>query len=310
MASAASLRSNAGKELNSGRRNAKAFNKIKIVPYLFIAPAVVYLTIVTVIPVLMALPISFTDWTALNTKMNFVGLENYKRLLSDSEFHSSLIIMAEFFISIPLILGAGLIQALLLNNKLKGMTVFRVIFYSPVITSTIAVAVLFDWFFQPSFGLFNAMLNTIGLEGIGWVYDAKTAVMSIIIFRVWKNAGVAMLIYLAGLQDVPTELIEAADMDGASWWQKFRYITFPMLKPANVYLIITGIINVFMIFQETYMFLMHTPLRSTTTVVNYVYERGFTYSEMGYASSISFVLFLIILVVTLFQYRVMKADAN
>ena len=310
MASAASLRNNAGKELNSGRRNAKAFNKIKIVPYLFIAPAVVYLTIVTVIPVLMALPISFTDWTALNTKMNFVGLENYKRLLSDSEFHSSLIIMAEFFISIPLILGAGLIQALLLNNKLKGMTVFRVIFYSPVITSTIAVAVLFDWFFQPSFGLFNAMLNTIGLEGIGWVYDAKTAVMSIIIFRVWKNAGVAMLIYLAGLLDVPTELIEAADMDGASWWQKFRYITFPMLKPANVYLIITGIINVFMIFQETYMFLMHTPLRSTTTVVNYVYERGFTYSEKGYASSISFVLFLIILVVTLFQYRVMKADAN
>lgn len=310
MASAASLRSSAGKELNTGRRNAKAFNKIKIVPYLFIAPAVLYLSVVTVIPVLMALPISFTDWTALSTEMNFVGLENYKRLLSDSQFHSSLIIMAEFFISIPLILGVGLIEAILLNNKLKGMTVFRVIFYSPVITSTIAVAVLFDWFFQPSFGLFNAMLNTIGVEGIGWIYDAKTAVMSIIIFRVWKNAGVAMLIYLAGLQDVPTELIEAADMDGASWWQKFRYITFPMLKPANVYLIITGIINVFMIFQETYMFLEHTPLRSTTTVVNYVYERGFTYSEMGYASSISFVLFLIILVVTLFQYRVMKADAN
>ena len=291
-------------------RNTKAFKKFKIVPYLFIGPAVLYLFIVTVIPVLMALPISFTDWTALSTKMNFVGLENYKRLLTDSQFHSSLIVMAQFFISIPLILAVGLFEAIMLNNKLKGMTIFRVIFYSPVITSTVAVAVLFDWFFQPSFGLFNAILNFIGLEGIGWVYDAKTAVMSIIIFRVWKNTGAAMLIYLAGLQDVPMELLEAANMDGASWWQKFRYITFPMLKPANVYLTITGIINVFMIFQETYMFLVHTPLASTTTVVNYVYERGFTYSEMGYASSISFVLFIFILIITLFQYKVMKADAG
>ena len=310
MASTVSLSSQVGKEPHLRRRNAKFFNKFKIVPYFFIGPAVIYLAIVTVIPALMALPISFTDWTALSTKMNFVGLGNYKRLLTDTQFHESLIIMAKFFISVPLILAVGLVEAIFLNNKIKGMTIFRVIYYSPVITSTIAVAVLFDWFFQPSFGLFNAILNSIGIEGIGWVYDAKTAVMSIVIFRVWKNAGAAMLIYLAGLQDVPIELIEAADIDGASWWQKFRYITFPMLKPANVYLTITGIINVFMIFQETYMFLEHTPLRSTTTVVNYVYEKGFTYSEMGYASSISFVLFVIILIVTLFQYRVMKADAN
>lgn len=286
----------------------KKINNIKLAPYIFIAPAAIYIIIVTIIPALMALPISFTDWSALTPKMHFIGFENYKNLLQDKEFYTSLITMAKFFIYVPLVMICGLALALLLNAKIKGMTIFRVIFYTPVITSTIAAAVLFDWFYQPSFGLFNSILNFFGINGIGWVSDAKTAVMSVIIFKIWKGTGVAMLIYLAGLQDVPEELKEAAEIDGASSWRKFRNITLPLLRPAHIYLAITQIIGVFMIFQETYM--LQGPLKSTDTVVNYIYNKGFMSSEMGYASAMSFVLFIIVLIITLIQYKVLKIDAD
>jgi len=281
---------------------------MRIIPYLFIGPAVLYLTIVTLIPAIMALPVSFTNWSALTTEMSFVGFENYTKLITDEYFWNSIIVTLQFFISVPLILFTGLVQAMLLDHKFKGMNVFRVIYYSPVITSTIASAVIFDWFFLPSSGLFNSILEGIGLKGIGWIYDPKTAVMSIILFRVWHLSGAAMLIYLAGLQDVPGELVEAAEIDGASWLQRFRYITFPFLRPANIYLLITQCISAFMVFQETYLFIQNIPLRSATTVVNYIYEKGFKFYEMGYASSMSFILFAIILAVTLLQYKALKYD--
>lgn len=286
------------------------FNKMKVIPYLFISPAILYLFIVTIAPALIAFPISLTDWTALSTKMNFVGAENYRKLLSDGLFHHSLVVTAEFFAVVPLMMAAGLFTALLLNRKLRGMTVFRVVFYSPVITSTIAAAVIFDWFFQPTFGLFNSIFSFFSIPGIGWVSDAGTAAMSVIIFKVWKDFGTAMLIYLAGLQDIPETLIEASNMDGATPVQKFRFITFPMLKPAHLYLVITGVIHVFMIFQETYMYKETAPLRSVESVVNYIYDKGFTGSEMGYASAMSFVLFTVILTVTLLQYKFLDADMN
>lgn len=281
---------------------------MKIAPYLFITPAILYLLIVTIIPAIMALPISFTDWSALSTKMSFVGFENYKRLLHDEEFKRSLLIMSKFFLFVPLNMFFGLMLALLLNSKIRGMVVFRVIFYSPVITSTVAAAILFDWFYQPSFGLFNSILAVFGIKGIGWINDAKTAISSVMIFKVWKGAGAAMLIYLAGLQDVAEEIKEAASIDGATPWQKFKYITLPLLRPAHIYLLITGIIGVFMIFQETYM--LQGPLKSTNTVVNYIYDKGFMSSEMGYASAMSFVLFIAVLIITIIQYKVLKLDLS
>lgn len=283
-------------------------NPMKIAPYLFIGPAILYLLIVTIIPAIMALPISFTDWSALSTKMSFVGFENYKRLLHDAEFKRSLLIMSKFFLFVPLNMFFGLMLALLLNSKIRGMVVFRVIFYSPVITSTVAAAILFDWFYQPSFGLFNSILAVFGIKGIGWINDAKTAISSVMIFKVWKGAGAAMLIYLAGLQDVAEEIKEAASIDGATPWQKFKYITLPLLRPAHIYLLITGIIGVFMIFQETYM--LQGPLKSTNTVVNYIYDKGFMSSEMGYASAMSFVLFIAVLIITIIQYKVLKLDLS
>ncbi|MGX7164136.1 carbohydrate ABC transporter permease [Enterococcus massiliensis] len=283
-------------------------SKKSIIPYVFVAPAVIYIFIVTIIPVLMALPISFTDWSALSPEKNFVGFDNYIRLLSDKNYWISCLIMAKFFIYVPIVMAVGLGMAILLNNKIKGIKIFRVFLYSPVITSTVAVAILFDWFYQPTFGLFNSILENLGLDGIGWISDPNTAVMAVIIFKVWKDFGMSMLIYLASLQDIPSEVYEAAKIDGASEWQYFKSVVFPLLKPAHVYLLITNVINVFMIFQETYM--LKGPLNSTRTVVNYIFEAGFERSEMGYASSMSFVLFLIIMIITIIQFKITKSEIS
>ncbi len=283
----------------------KKLSAITVAPYLFIAPAIIYIFCVTIVPILMALPISFTDWSAYTPERNFVAFENYKRLFADAEFGKSLLVTSKFLLFVPLVMLAGLGAASLLNTSVKGIKFFRVVFYAPVITSTVAAAVLFEWFYQPAFGLFNSILRNIGLEGIGWVTDASTAVLSVMIFKIWKGFGVSMLIYLAGLQDVPGEVKEAASIDGATGWQAFKYITFPLLRPAHIYLLITNVITVFMIFQETYMF--KGPLASTDTVVNYIYEKGFS-GEMGYACAMSFVLFLIVLVFTLVQKKVTKMD--
>lgn len=290
----------------SGSLSRKGFRGIKVAPYLFVAPAVIYIFIVTIIPVIMALPISFTNWSALSPKRDFVGFDNYVRLFNDKAFWTSCLVMAKFFIFVPLVMLAGLGAALLLNAKLKGIKFFRVVFYSPVITSTIAAAILFEYFYQPTYGLFNSILRTLGFAGLGWVENASTSVMSVIIFKVWKGFGAAMLIYLAGLQDIGGEITEAAAIDGANGWQKFRYITLPMLRPAHTYLLMTNVIGVFMIFQETYM--LKGPLNSTRTVVNYIYERGFQSFQMGYAAAMSFVLFLIVMILTVFQYKVTKTD--
>ncbi len=284
----------------------KRITALKAAPYLFIGPAIIYIFCVTLLPVIMALPISFTDWSALSPNKNFVAFDNYVRLFHDKDFWTSCLTMLEFFIYVPLVMLLGLAVAVLLNQKLKGIKIFRVIFYSPVITSTIAAAILFDWFYQPTYGLFNAILKFFGFSGIGWVTDSSTAVLSVILFKLWKDFGATMLIYLAGLQDISPELKEAAAIDGASSWKSFCRITFPLLKPAHTYLLMTKVIGVFMIFQETYM--LEGPLHSTRTVVNYIYEKGFQSFQMGYASAMSFVLFVIVMIMTIIQYKVTKMD--
>lgn len=287
-------------------KRAKSINKMKWTPYLFIAPAVIYLFIVTIIPALMALPISFTNWSALSPTREFVGFDNYIRLFKDPVFYTRMFTMMKFFIFVPLQMGIGLLAAVLLNVKVKGIKLFRVLFYAPVITSTVAVALLFEWFYQPTFGLFNNILTTLGFSGIGWINDPKTAVISVIIFMVWKGFGASMIIYLAGLQDIQQDVKEASDIDGANAWQKFRYITLPLLRPAHLYLLVINVIHVFMIFQETYM--LPGPMKSTNTIVNYIFEKGFESAEMGYACAMSFILFIIVFIVTMIQYKVTKMD--
>ena len=282
------------------------FSWTKAAPYIFVAPAVIYIICLTMIPAIMALPISFTNWSALSPNKKFVGLDNYVKLFGDKDFWRSCLVMAKFFIYIPIVMATGLGAALLVNSKSRGTQIFRVVFYAPVITSTVAVAILFDWFYQPTFGLFNAILKWFGLPAIGWLTDLDTAVGSVILFKVWKDFGTAMLIYLAGLQDIGGEIVEAAMVDGAGVRQRFIHITFPLLKPSHTYLLLTNIIGVFMIFQETYV--LEGTLNSTRTVVNYIYEQGFQSFRMGYASAMSFLLFVFIIIITVIQQKASKLE--
>lgn len=282
------------------------FSWTKAAPYIFVAPAVIYIICLTMIPAIMALPISFTNWSALSPNKKFVGLDNYVKLFGDKDFWRSCLVMAKFFIYIPIVMATGLGAALLVNSKSRGTQIFRVVFYAPVITSTVAVAILFDWFYQPTFGLFNAILKWFGLPAIGWLTDPDTAVGSVILFKVWKDFGTAMLIYLAGLQDIGGEIVEAAMVDGAGVRQRFIHITFPLLKPSHTYLLLTNIIGVFMIFQETYV--LEGTLNSTRTVVNYIYEQGFQSFRMGYASAMSFLLFVFIIIITVIQQKASKLE--
>lgn len=282
------------------------FSWTKAAPYIFVAPAVIYIICLTMIPAIMALPISFTNWSALSPNKKFVGLDNYVKLFGDKDFWRSCLVMAKFFIYIPIVMATGLGAALLVNSKSRGTQIFRVVFYAPVITSTVAVAILFDWFYQPTFGLFNAILKWFGLPAIGWLTDPDTAVGSVILFKVWKDFGTAMLIYLAGLQDIGGEIVEAAMVDGAGVRQRFIHITFPLLKPSHTYLLLTNIIGVFMIFQETYV--LEGTLNSTRTVVNYIYEQGFQSFRMGYASAMSFLLFIFIIIITVIQQKASKLE--
>ena len=282
------------------------FSWTKAAPYIFVAPAVIYIICLTMIPAIMALPISFTNWSALSPNKKFVGLDNYVKLFGDKDFWRSCLVMAKFFIYIPIVMATGLGAALLVNSKSRGTQIFRVVFYAPVITSTVAVAILFDWFYQPTFGLFNAILKWFGLPAIGWLTDPDTAVGSVILFKVWKDFGTAMLIYLAGLQDIGGEIVEAAMVDGAGVRQRFIHITFPLLKPSHTYLLLTNIIGVFMIFQETYV--LEGTLNSTQTVVNYIYEQGFQSFRMGYASAMSFLLFVFIIIITIIQQKASKLE--
>lgn len=282
------------------------FSWTKAAPYIFVAPAVIYIICLTMIPAIMALPISFTNWSALSPNKKFVGLDNYVKLFGDKDFWRSCLVMAKFFIYIPIVMATGLGAALLVNSKSRGTQIFRVVFYAPVITSTVAVAILFDWFYQPTFGLFNAILKWFGLPAIGWLTDPDTAVGSVILFKVWKDFGTAMLIYLAGLQDIGGEIVEAAMVDGAGVRHRFIHITFPLLKPSHTYLLLTNIIGVFMIFQETYV--LEGTLNSTRTVVNYIYEQGFQSFRMGYASAMSFLLFVFIIIITVIQQKASKLE--
>ncbi len=282
------------------------FSWTKAAPYIFVAPAVIYIICLTMIPAIMALPISFTNWSALSPNKKFVGLDNYVKLFGDKDFWRSCLVMAKFFIYIPIVMATGLGAALLVNSKSRGTQIFRVVFYAPVITSTVAVAILFDWFYQPTFGLFNAILKWFGLPAIGWLTDPDTAVGSVILFKVWKDFGTAMLIYLAGLQDIGGEIVEAAMVDGAGVRQRFIHITFPLLKPSHTYLLLTNIIGVFMIFQETYV--LEGTLNSTRTVVNYIYEQGFQSFRIGYASAMSFLLFVFIIIITVIQQKASKLE--
>ncbi len=278
----------------------------------FLAPNIIGFLSFTLLPVLASFILAFSEWDIL-TPPKFVGIGNFITLLQDKLFWKYFFNTVFFMLGIPFGMAVSLSLALLMNNKIKGVVVFRTVYFLPVVSSMVAVALLWRWIYNPDFGLLNSFLRWVGLNNPPqWLSSKIWAKPAIMIMWIWKGAGYNMLLYLAALQGIPHELYEAASIDGASAWQRFWHITFPMLGPANFFIVIMGIIGGFQAFGEIYVMTGGGPAGSTTTIVYYIYNNAFQWFKMGYASSIAWFLFLIIFVATLLQWKYagQKVDYN
>ncbi|HET8985161.1 MAG TPA: sugar ABC transporter permease [Trueperaceae bacterium] len=263
---------------------------------LFILPAVLYIVLTQLLPVLYALYVSFTDYSPLNRGApQWVGLKNYRTMILSPEFHNALWVTLRFsfaVIAINVVVALGL--ALLLEAASRALRWIQVILFLPIVTSVAAISVVWLLLYDRDFGLLNQVLNAVGISDVGWLNTVAWALPSLIIMRVWRGAGWNTVIYRAALQGIPNEVIEAARVDGASPWQMFRQVIFPLLKPITAYIIIVGLISTLQTFAEIYIMTGGGPLGSTTTVGFLIYRQAFEYGQLGLACATSFVLFVVI----------------
>jgi multiple sugar transport system permease protein len=288
------------------------FQQRSVQKYLWVAfflfPSLTGLLVFLVIPMVASLALTFYEWDPLlPTRFTFVGMENYLDLVKDGDFWAALRHTLLFIAGyIPLVMATGLGVALLLNQKLIGQAFFRGAFFLPVISAWVAVALMWTWIFNPQYGIVNYLLGLVGIEGPAWLYDPDWAMPAIILTSVWKDTGFVMVLFLASLQNIPHEYYEAAALDGANAWARFRYITLPLLSPAVFFTLIISLINSFQVFDQVWIMTQGGPAGATTVLVQQIVNHAFRYGRMGYAATLSWVLFLIVFAVTIFQTRMQK----
>lgn len=278
--------------------------------YVFVLPSFVHLALFFLVPLGFSLWLSFHDWRGLNTSNPpFVGLENYQFMLGDRRWWNALLNTLYYtFVSVPLGMVVSLGIAMLMNLRIRGVYLLRAIFFIPVITSWVAVSVVWLWVLDGNIGLLNYGLSLIGIDGPDWLADPRTAMLALILIATWKGAGFQMIIWLAGLQGIAKELYEAAVVDGASALQRFRYVTLPLLAPTTFFLLITGVIGSFQVFTPVFVLTQGGPLGSTDVAVYRIYQRAFVNFDFGYASALAWVLFLLIFAATLVQLAYMRRN--
>jgi multiple sugar transport system permease protein len=278
-----------------------------ITGYLFLLPSFIGFVVFTIIPIIFAVGIGFTRWDSMHPP-RWVGLRNFQIMFSDSSFLVALKNTLVFtFGSLPFTVVLAFIFAVMLNEGIRGRSIFRAAFFFPHIASIVACAITWQLLFHPGAGPINSMLMALGIQNPPrWLAGTDTAMLSVIIVYVWKSAGYYMVMFLAGLQTIPTSLYESASMDGATYPRKLLSITIPMLSPTFFIVIIILIINSFKVFTMIYVMTGGGPGRSTSVLVYYVYTQAFRLSRYGYASAMSLVLFVLVLVVTIVQYRGQK----
>ena len=281
----------------------------------FVAPALLVIGVFFFLPVFAALLMSLTDFDiyalADLRNLRFVGLGNYVSLLQTPLFWQAFGNTLYFVVvGVPLSIGVSLGAALLLHSRLaRFKAFFRTALFAPVVTTLVAVAVIWRYLFNTRYGLLNYALGGIGIQPIDWLGDPHWAMPAIIVFAVWKNFGYNMIILLAGLQSIPEELYEAARIDGASIWRQFRYVTLPMLAPILLMVSILTIAGYFQLFAEPYVMTQGGPLQSTVSVLYLMYEEGFKWWNLGSASAVAFILFLVIFAITALQLRYTRQRA-
>ncbi|MBA9087761.1 multiple sugar transport system permease protein [Fontibacillus solani] len=297
------------------RQLVKEWDKYKY-PYMFIAPAVLLLTMFSIIPIFIALVISFTDMDLVGladfSNINSVGLSNYIELFKDPIFLKSIFNTSIYVvIGVPLVVIFSMAVALLLNYGTSRLfTAFRVVYYMPSITNIVAVAVVWGYLYNSRYGLFNYVLSWFGLPAQQWLQDPMLAKLSLIAMAVWKALGLNMIIFLAALQGIPRSYYEAAEIDGATGWKKLVHITVPLLSFATFFVTITTLIGWIQFFEEPLVMTKGGPLNATMSMALFIYNNGFKLSNFGYAASGSFILFIIIILVTIVQFVMKKKEVE
>ncbi len=313
-----------------------------LVAYVFLLPAFAILFMFTLYPGIQLVRLSFRNTLLIRPTDMFIGLENFQRMFEDPRFWNSLGNTFIFvLLSVPLQMSIALLIALGLKVKVKGLAFLRAGYFSPVVVSMVAVSMVWQFLYNPNLGLFNHFISFFGMEPVNWLrtsssfltpiwtsvfrpiieslgwsttnwewINISTAMLAIVFLAVWKGTGYYMVIYLAGLMDIPEELYEAANVDGATTWQKFTKITWPLLSPTTYLILVLQMINSFQVFSSVYIMTGGGPSRKTEVIVFYIYNRAFESLEMGYASAIALFLFLFLLVLTIFQRKVVGSRVH
>jgi multiple sugar transport system permease protein len=277
--------------------------------YLFLMPGFLIFSVFTVFALGFTIYLSFHEWQIVSVDKPYVGLDNYRNLIEDERFRHAII--NTFYFSgavVPLQMIFGLAIALLLNTGLRGRVFLRTLYYLPCVTPFVVSAIVWKWFYNADFGLFNFYLLKAGLidAPVSFLSEQNIAMPSVIVMTVWGGIGFTMVVYLAGLQSIPQELYEAAKVDGAGPWARLWHITIPMLRPTTLFLAVIGIIFAFQQFTQVFVMTRGGPVDKTTTMLYYIYQSAFQFFEMGYASAMAFVLFLMLLVFSVLQLRLYR----
>jgi multiple sugar transport system permease protein len=283
--------------------------------WVFSTPAIILLIVFLVVPFIMAFGLAFTDQRLIpnpNLPTQFIGLRNFMRMIEDEAFLRGILNNFYFVaVVVPLQTSLALGLAILINQKLKGMNIFRTIYFAPVVTAMTVVAIVWTFLYNPGEGLINAFLTTISfglIEPQNWLLNTKLVFPAIMLLSIWQGAGFQMVIYLAGLQEIPEELYEAADVDGANKWQQFRHVTLPQLRNTSIFVIIATTILAFKLYDQVKVMTNGGPQNASMTVMVQVIEQGWGQLKVGYASALSVVFFLIVLGVSLLQRYYLREE--
>lgn len=274
--------------------------------YLLIAPLVIGFSIFFLIALGASLVLSFTRWDMLSSPV-WIGIDNYRQVVRDPEFRTALWnTVAIAAPNVVLRLAFSLALAMALNSNIRFRSFYRIIFFMPVITMPVAIATIWKWLYDPAFGPINSVLDRLGLGRPEWLSNPETAIIAVVIVLLWSGVGYDMIIFLAGLQAIPKDYYEAAALDGAGSWQRFRDVTLPLLTPTTFFLLVIGVIASLQVFDLVFVMTRIDQTNQLPTVVYYLYEEGFRNFRMGYAITVAWVLLAIILVFTLIQFRLQR----
>jgi multiple sugar transport system permease protein len=278
-----------------------------LTPLLFILPAVIPLVLFWVYPMIKSLFISFTNWDYVSPEYEWVGLENYTDLLTDPAFYSVLVntLMFSMGVVIPCVAG-GLMLALLVSGKSKGMGIYRTLIFSPWVTPTVAVSIVWSWIYEPKVGFANWVLNLVHLPGLEWTSSSTWAMPAVIIVSIWKGVGWSMIFYLNALKKVPVSLYEAAQLDGASKWRQFLHITIPIISPTTLFLVVITSIDALQAYDQIQILTQGGPAGSTRTMLYFYYQTAFEEFNMGKATATAILLVIITAAFSFVQFLLSK----